>query len=639
MINGGVNQLDQPLKQILQLGDQLMVGQGDGRLGRQRLRQLPVGGRERAHLAGLWIQGVDQLEHPNDPAFMIFHRHRQEGTGAITGLLVEAAGAGKIEILIGVGVIHDDRRIVQHGIGDDHVVVGLTVCGVQGDRREGDGRARRPAHVKLERVVAQHLEVELLMVFVQPVQGAAIGIQETFGRGQDGFQQLRRIPLPGQRDADPVELVQTLQGISGMGGVHEQSFLPGGKDGTDFRYYSRAPGVRAAWRSGGQPAILVVPRNLPSSAAQGAMNEPVIELRNVSKAYAANTVLRNVNLQVCTGEFLTLLGPSGCGKTTILRLLAGFEKPDSGEIRITGQDMRTLPPEQRHVNTVFQSYALFPHLTVFENVAFGPRLKGFKGAALGERVMDALRMVKLEDFAGRKPGQLSGGQQQRVAIARAVVNQPQVLLLDEPLSALDYKLRKAMQLELKQLQRRLGITFIFVTHDQEEALSMSDRVAVMNAGRIEQFGTPRQIYEAPENLFVARFVGEINNLPGRVVAAAPPRYDIRLHDRVINLRSKYVFGVGDRVNILIRPEDLRIWREDEGSVEERAALFPAAVEEVIYKGSTVDLAIRLDSGELLSTTQFFNEDDQALINLDFREGERVFVDWVHDWETILPHEG
>ena len=369
------------------------------------------------------------------------------------------------------------------------------------------------------------------------------------------------------------------------------------------------------------------------------MNEPVIELRNVSKAYAANTVLRNVNLQVCTGEFLTLLGPSGCGKTTILRLLAGFEKPDSGEIRITGQDMRTLPPEQRHVNTVFQSYALFPHLTVFENVAFGPRLKGFKGAALGERVMDALRMVKLEDFAGRKPGQLSGGQQQRVAIARAVVNQPQVLLLDEPLSALDYKLRKAMQLELKQLQRRLGITFIFVTHDQEEALSMSDRVAVMNAGRIEQFGTPRQIYEAPENLFVARFVGEINNLPGRVVAAAPPRYDIRLHDLVINLRSKYVFGVGDRVNILIRPEDLRIWREDEGSVEERAALFPAAVEEVIYKGSTVDLAIRLDSGELLSTTQFFNEDDQALINLDFREGERVFVDWVHDWETILPHEG
>ncbi len=368
------------------------------------------------------------------------------------------------------------------------------------------------------------------------------------------------------------------------------------------------------------------------------MNEPVIELRNVSKAYAAHVVLRNINLLVWAGEFLTLLGPSGCGKTTILRLLAGFEKPDSGEIRIAGQDVRTLPPEQRQVNTVFQSYALFPHLTVFENVAFGPRLKGVKGAALQDQVAEALRRVKLEELAQRKPGQLSGGQQQRVAIARAVVNQPRVLLLDEPLSALDYKLRKAMQLELKQLQRRLGITFIFVTHDQEEALSMSDRVAVMNAGRIEQFGTPRQIYEAPENLFVARFVGEINNLPGRIVAAAPPRYDIRLHDRVINLKSHYAFGVGDRVNVLIRPEDLRIWREDEGSAEERAALFPAVVEDVIYKGSTVDLVIRLDSSERLSTTQFFNEDDQALANLDFREGERVFVDWVHDWETILPHE-
>jgi spermidine/putrescine transport system ATP-binding protein len=368
------------------------------------------------------------------------------------------------------------------------------------------------------------------------------------------------------------------------------------------------------------------------------MSEWVIELRNISKAYAAHAVLRNVNLQVRAGEFLTLLGPSGCGKTTILRLLAGFEKPDSGEIRIAGQDLRTLPPEERHVNTVFQSYALFPHLTVFENVAFGPRLKRIRGGELRERVNEALRMVKLEEFAQRKPGHLSGGQQQRVAIARAVVNQPRVLLLDEPLSALDYKLRKAMQLELKQLQRRLGITFIFVTHDQEEALSMSDRVAVMNAGRIEQFGTPRQIYEAPENLFVARFVGEINHLSGRVVAAAPPRYDIRLHDRVVNLKSKYVFGVGDRVNVLIRPEDLRIWREHEGSDEERAALLPAAVEDVVYKGSTVDLAIRLDNGDLLSTTQFFNEDDQAIMNLDFREGERVFVDWVRDWEMILPHE-
>jgi len=368
------------------------------------------------------------------------------------------------------------------------------------------------------------------------------------------------------------------------------------------------------------------------------MSEFAIELRTVSKSYGTHAVLHNINLQVKAGEFLTLLGPSGCGKTTILRLLAGFEKPDSGEIYIAAQDMRTLPPEQRHVNTVFQSYALFPHLTVFENVAFGPRLKGVKGTKLREQVLAALQMVKLEEFAQRKPGQLSGGQQQRVAIARAVVNRPQVLLLDEPLSALDYKLRKAMQLELKQLQRQLGITFIFVTHDQEEALSMSDRVAVMHAGRIEQLGTPRQIYETPVNLFVASFVGEINNLPGQVVSAAPPRYDIRLHDRVVKLKSKFSFAAGDRVNVLIRPEDLRIWREHEGTEEERAPLLPATVEEVVYKGSTVDLMIRLDSGDLLATTQFFNEDDQAIMNLDFRVGERVFVDWVHDWETILPHE-
>ena len=368
------------------------------------------------------------------------------------------------------------------------------------------------------------------------------------------------------------------------------------------------------------------------------MSDFVIELHNVSKRYGAQVVLRNIHLQARTGEFLTLLGPSGCGKTTILRLLAGFEQPDGGEIRIAGQDMRALPPEQRHVNTVFQSYALFPHLTVFENVAFGPRLKGVRGGELQERVNEALSMVKLEAFATRKPGQLSGGQQQRVAIARAVVNRPLVLLLDEPLSALDYKLRKAMQLELKQIQRRLGITFIFVTHDQEEALSMSDRVAVMNAGGIEQMGTPRQIYENPENLFVARFVGETNHLTGRVVAAAPPRYDIRLHDRVMNLKSPFTFAAGDRVNVLIRPEDLRIWRAHEGSDAERAPLFPATVEDVVYKGSTVDLMIRLDNGDLLSTAQFFNENDQAIMNLDFQIGERVFVDWVHDWETILPYE-
>ncbi len=368
------------------------------------------------------------------------------------------------------------------------------------------------------------------------------------------------------------------------------------------------------------------------------MSEFVIELRQVCKSYGANVVLQDIDLQVRPGEFLTLLGPSGCGKTTILRLIAGFEEPSSGGVLIAGREMHGLPPEQRQVNTVFQSYALFPHMTVFENVAFGPRMRGISGQALRQQVMDTLRMVMLEEFADRKPLQLSGGQQQRVAMARAVVNRPLVLLLDEPLSALDYKLRKAMQLELKQLQRKLGITFVFVTHDQEEALSMSDRVVVMNAATIEQTGSPREIYETPKNLFVARFVGEINVLPGRIVGADAGRYDVLLHGKTISLKSPQRFALGDRVNVLIRPEDLRLWREGEGTEQDRANLFPAAVEEITYKGSTVDMLIRLEDGALLSTTQFFNEEDPACINLDFRHGEPVYVDWVHDWETLLPYE-
>ena len=368
------------------------------------------------------------------------------------------------------------------------------------------------------------------------------------------------------------------------------------------------------------------------------MSEFVIELDSVSKSYGAHTVVQNIDLQVSPGEFLTLLGPSGCGKTTALRLIAGFEEPTSGTVIIDGKDMRGLAAERRHVNTVFQSYALFPHLTVFENVAFGPRIRGVNGRALREQVLEILRIVQLEKFAERKPEQLSGGQQQRVAVARAVVNKPLVLLLDESLSALDYKLRRTMQVELKQLQRRLGITFIFVTHDQEEALSMSDRIAVMNAGAIEQIGTPREIYETPKNLFVARFVGEINVLPGQIVKARPPYYDILLYGKTIALKSPLAFAAADYVNVLLRPEDLRIWREEEGTHEEMVNFFPASVAEVIYKGSTVDMMLRLENGDLLSTTQFFNEEDSACGNLDFRMGERVYVDWVHDWEVILPYE-
>ncbi|MBG3877998.1 polyamine ABC transporter ATP-binding protein, partial [Desulfovibrio oxamicus] len=249
-----------------------------------------------------------------------------------------------------------------------------------------------------------------------------------------------------------------------------------------------------------------------------AEQDHIIELRGVTKTFEDTVALDSIDLTIRNGEFLTLLGPSGCGKTTILRLLSGFEQPTSGEVRINGQVVNRVPPEQRQVNTVFQNYALFPHMTVRDNVAFGLKMQGVAADETARRVLDALRMVHLENFADRKPRQLSGGQQQRVAIARAVINNPLVLLLDEPFSALDFKLRKQMQLEIKHLQRQLGITFVFVTHDQEEAFAMSDRVVVMNEGRIEQIGAPKEIYEEPANMYVARFVGDINALPGRIDA-------------------------------------------------------------------------------------------------------------------------
>lgn len=229
---------------------------------------------------------------------------------------------------------------------------------------------------------------------------------------------------------------------------------------------------------------------------------PLVQLAGIRKCFDGKEVIPQLDLTINNGEFLTLLGPSGCGKTTVLRLIAGLETVDSGRIMLDNEDITHVPAENRYVNTVFQSYALFPHMTVFENVAFGLRMQKTPAAEITPRVMEALRMVQLETFAQRKPHQLSGGQQQRVAIARAVVNKPRLLLLDESLSALDYKLRKQMQNELKALQRKLGITFVFVTHDQEEALTMSDRIVVMRDGRIEQDGTPREIYEEPKNLFV-----------------------------------------------------------------------------------------------------------------------------------------
>lgn len=364
------------------------------------------------------------------------------------------------------------------------------------------------------------------------------------------------------------------------------------------------------------------------------MSDSIIELRGVSKTIHDHQILYDLNLEVRNGEFLTLLGPSGCGKTTLLRLISGFEDPTTGEVFINGKNVDGLPPHLRHVHTVFQSYALFPHMTVYDNIAFGLRCQKLSKTEIAARVNDVLKIVKLEKYAQRKPDQLSGGQQQRVAIARAVVNRPLVLLLDEPLSSLDYRLRKTMQIELKQLQRKLGITFIFVTHDQEEALSMSDRVVVMHEGSIEQVGTPRQVYEEPQNLTVANFIGEANIFDSEVLAIDGKQITVNVlgHERTI--KSSRSFTIGQKVHVLVRPEDLRVWGQIE--VEDHKNMYPGVVEEVIYKGTTVDLMVRLTNNQLVATTEFFDEDDDKL---EYSIGEQVWATWLSGWEVILPHEG
>lgn len=361
----------------------------------------------------------------------------------------------------------------------------------------------------------------------------------------------------------------------------------------------------------------------------------IIQICNVNKAFSNVSALQGINLEIQNGEFLTLLGPSGCGKTTLLRLLAGFEQPNSGQIILNQQDITHLPPEQRHVNMVFQSYALFPHMTVYENIAFGLRCQKIQTSEIDRRIQEVLVRVKLDGLSARLPHQLSGGQQQRVAIARAVVNEPLVLLLDEPLSALDYSLRKTMRIELKELQRRLGITFVFVTHDQEEALAMSDRVVVLSHGQIEQIGTPRAVYEEPLSLFVARFVGETNIFHTKVLTSDEQFLELTIENKQVQLRNRRNFGTGEAVAVILRPEDLRVWGDIEVTAQEQATMLPGVVTQVIYKGSTVDLLVRLPSGKIIATTEFFDEDDEKL---EYQVNEKVWVEWMHGWEVILKDE-
>lgn len=298
----------------------------------------------------------------------------------------------------------------------------------------------------------------------------------------------------------------------------------------------------------------------------------IIGLHDLTKKFQNNIVLNNFNLNIKRNEFLTLLGPSGCGKTTTLNIIAGFENVDDGKIIFDGNVLNDVPPHKRQINTVFQKYALFTHMNVYENIAFGLRIKKISEKAIDEKVKYMLKLVDLEGFEKRSTDSLSGGQQQRVAIARALVNEPKVLLLDEPLGALDLKLRKEMQLELKRIQKKLGITFIFVTHDQEEALTMSDTIVVMDSGKIQQIGTPEDIYNEPKNKFVARFIGESNIFDGTMVSD----YNVTFEKRAFKCVDKG-FLENESVDVVIRPEDIKIIDPEKGMLR-------GEVISVIFKG-------------------------------------------------------
>ena len=310
----------------------------------------------------------------------------------------------------------------------------------------------------------------------------------------------------------------------------------------------------------------------------------ILDLQGVTKRYDGKTILDNINLYIREGEFVTLLGPSGCGKTTTLRLIAGFVQPDEGQILLDGKDIAGMPPYQRPLNTVFQRYALFPHLDVYDNIAFGLKLQKVPTDEIDRRVRKVLKMVAMTDYEDRDVDSLSGGQQQRVAIARALVNEPKVLLLDEPLSALDRKMREDMQIELKEMHQKLGITFIYVTHDQEEALTLSDTVVVMNEGRIQQIGTPTEIYNEPVNCFVADFIGESNILKGRMLGKRRGAFIKHEFDCVDD------FETGERVDVVIRPEDIYF------TTDPAKCQFKARVNTCTFKGVHYEMWVDTDTG-------------------------------------------
>jgi spermidine/putrescine transport system ATP-binding protein len=358
-------------------------------------------------------------------------------------------------------------------------------------------------------------------------------------------------------------------------------------------------------------------------AGGGSQTVPCVELRSVTKRFGELVAVDDLSLEVPEGGFFTLLGPSGCGKTTTLRMVAGFEEATSGRVLIDGEDVAGVPPYKRPTNTVFQSYALFPHLSVKDNVAFGLKRKRVDSGEIERRVREELERVGLSTEANRRPAQLSGGQQQRVALARALVNLPKVLLLDEPLGALDLKLRKGLQVQLKQIQRDVGITFLYVTHDQEEALTMSDRIAVMNHGRLEQVADPEEVYDKPATTFVAGFIGISNLMPG-TVSATGANGEVRLDSGVTVKAEVNGFGVGDRCNAVVRPEKLGIAPADE-KVEGNVPSVEGLVESSLYLGTSTQMQVRLPD-DVVMTVLAPNTDEEERRSLP-GGGAKVKLSW------------
>ncbi len=363
-----------------------------------------------------------------------------------------------------------------------------------------------------------------------------------------------------------------------------------------------------------------------SGTLPGSSVDAVIVLDRVTKRFADFVAVHDASFSIGRGEFFSMLGPSGCGKTTTLRMIAGFESPSSGRIVLDGQDVSRTPPYRRNVNTVFQQYALFPHMSVFDNVAFGLRSRKVPRAEVAARVGEMLDIVRMGDFARRKPVQLSGGQQQRVALARALVNKPSALLLDEPLAALDLKLRQAMQLELKRIQRDTAVTFVFVTHDQQEALTMSDHIAVMSDGWVEQIGSPTEIYHRPSTPFVAGFIGEANLLPGQLEARAAGLATVALAGGSVTVPD--VRGADGAVVVMVRPEKVHVQR---GVPVNGTAGIPATVQEIIFRGPTVHVGLTATDG---SAVVAHVTDDRSLDGL--RPGDPAWATWDREVAYLVP---